>query len=132
MVDMKELRKGNMVKCLTHLPIGYHVSTFPFTKILEIKYTSVETEAGNHSYKDIGPIILTEELLIDAGANKVSDAEFVFRDGESDPLPLSIIKENDKYYFSNNNTKLSINIETVHHFQNLYYALKGKDVAIKV
>ncbi|GEM_PF-847532 len=132
MIEMRELRKGNMVKCLSHLPIGYHVSSFPYTEIYEIKDNSVETEAGTHKYKDIAPIPLTEEILVKAGGLKLRENEYLFRDGDSDPIPISLLMESGMFYLGNNESKQSVRISSVHHFQNLYYVLKGKEVFIDI
>lgn len=132
MIDMRELRKGNMVKCLSHLPIGYHVSSYPYTEIYEIKDSSIETEAGTHKYKDVAPIPLTEELLIKAGGLKLNENEYIFRDGETDIIPVNLALESGLFYLGNKDNKQSIVIASVHQFQNLYYAIKGKDVLIKL
>jgi len=130
MIDLRELRVGNMVKCLTHLPIGYYVSSFPYTKILEIKSDSVETEAGNHKYREIAPIPLTETLLLKWGGNKTENNLIIFPENQTDIIPVSIVVEEEKLYFGNLQNKYSQNIESVHQFQNLYYALKGDEIKL--
>lgn len=131
MINMQELRKGNMVKCLSHLPIGYYMPSYPHTEVLEIKDSGVETEAGSHKYKEIAPIILTEKIILESGGIKVDDT-YVFRDNETDPLPIPVRLEGDQFFLGNKNEKYSIAIDSVHHLQNLYYALKGTEIKIKL
>lgn len=132
MIEANELRKGNWVKCTAHLPIGYHSASLPFVRISEIKSLGVETDAGAHTYRDIAPIILTEELLINAGGQKTKDDLILFVDFDTDTTPLSIFKGEDGFYMGNIITKVSMSIKSVHHFQNLYYILKGKEIKIKL
>lgn len=132
MIDINELRRGNQVKCLTNLPIGFHISFYPMARILEIKENVVETETGTHKYRDIAPIPLSEEILVNNGGNKISDKEIVFRDNENDLLPIALLMEENSFYLGDQSGKRSIAIESVHQFQNIYYALKGKDIRIKI
>jgi len=129
MINMQELRKGNMVKCLSHLPIGYYMPSYPHTEILEIKDNGVETEAGTHKYKDIAPIILTEEIILKSGGIR-NENTFILKESETDPLPIPLWKDENKFYLGNSNEKYSVGIESVHHLQNLYYALKGSEIKI--
>lgn len=131
MINMQELRKGNMVKCLNHLPIGYYMPSYPHTEVLEIKDSGVETEAGQHKYKDIAPILLTEEIVVKSGGIRNENA-FIFRDSETDPLPIPIWENENKFYLGNQNEKYSIGIVSVHQLQNLYFALKGTEIKIRL
>lgn len=131
MINMQELRKGNMVKCLSHLPIGYYMPSYPHTEVLEIKDTAVETEAGTHKYREIAPIPLTEEIILKSGGIK-TDQTYIFKNNETDPLPVSILMDGGQFFLEIKNEKYSISIDSVHHLQNLYFALKGTEIKINL
>jgi len=133
MIDSRELRIGNFVKCTVHLPIGYYRPDLSATKVSEIRDSYVETDTGIHKYRDIAPLALTEDILIDSGGKKVSDNEisFVNNEGTENVENFSIIKDSDKFYLSSSDGKeLSIAIEYVHQFQNIYFDIKGKEIKL--
>ncbi len=131
MIETKELRIGNLVKCTVHLPIGYNRPVIWVADITEVKESSVETNHGNHKLRDIAPIPLTEDILVKCGGEKLSDTIFVFKDTETEHPEFHILISTDKFYLcTENGNKLSIPIESVHHFQNLYYVIRGKDVKL--
>jgi len=133
MISLKELRIGNLVKCTVHLPIGFNRPPLFTSRITEIRDAYVETDEGIHKYRDIAPIELTEDILLKSGGNKVSDNEIIFENENrsANIEDFSLIIDSGKYYLSNKHSKeLSIPIESVHQFQNIYYALKGKDINI--
>ena len=134
MIDEKELRKGNIIKCLTRLPIGFNNPVLAHAEIVELRTSTVETNEGYYRYKDIGPIPLTEEILLKSGGQKKSENEIIFADYNNLDIPdLTLIIEGEKFYLSTENGGIySVVIESVHHFQNLYYAIKKKDVTINL
>jgi len=131
MIDIKELRKGNLVRCLSHLPIGYHPSYLPITEIFEIKEGYVETSGGSHRYRDIAPVPLTEEILLEAGGVASENNTILFTEEEA-PFSLSFQKDIDKFYLLVNGERHSVGIDSVHYFQNVYFFLKGKDIDMKL
>lgn len=132
MIKSKELRKGNIIKCKVHLPIGFNQNKIYHSSILELRSDCVETNEGFYKYKDIDPMPLTEDILIRNGAEKRNDNELLFHSNDSDLPDLVLVKEEDKFYFGVEGNKYSVAIESVHHFQNLYFAIKGRDIDIEI
>lgn len=133
MVTEKELRKGNIVKCLTRLPIGFTNPVLAHAEIIELRDNTVETSEGFYKYKDIAPIPLTEEILLKSGGQKKSDSEIIFADYNTDIPDLHLVNESDVFYLSTENGGVySVPVDSVHHFQNLYYAIKKKEVLISL
>lgn len=129
MVDSKELRKGNYIKCTVHLPIGYNKPKTIYTKITEIRDGYVETDSGIHKYSEVDEIELTENILLNSGGKKISDNEIIFGDSDNDnTIIISITEDSGKFYLEENGEKYSVPIESVHHFQNIYFDLMGKEI----
>lgn len=133
MIKEEELRKGNVVKCLTRLPIGFNTPLLAHSEIVELRTNVVETNEGFYKYRDIAPIVLTEAILLKSGGQKKSDTEITFIDYDTDIPDLNLKIEGEKFYLSDEDgEKYSVPIESVHHFQNLYYALKKKEINIQL
>lgn len=133
MIDPKELRIGNLVRFIAHLPIGYNRPTLYFSEVIEIRSGNVETTVSVDKYKDVAPIDLTEDILVSSGGIRISDTEISFKDND-EQLPELLIKlDSDKYYiYLNNQCKFNNPVLFVHHFQNLYYSLMGKDIKMVI
>jgi len=131
MIDSKELRIGNFVRRLVHLPIGYHTPTLPFTEITEVKSSFAETSTGTDKYSEIAPIALSMDILSRSGGTKHSENCIIF-DSENPDIPnIYLLKESEKFYLTNEKKeKCSVPIEYLHHFQNLYFDLTGKEIKI--
>lgn len=113
-------------------PIGYNRPSIIVARISEINENSVEINKGIYRYRDIAPIFLTENILINSGGNKVSDKEISFKDKNKIPTSedFSVVIDSDKFYLNSKDYKdLSVNIESVLQFQNIYYDLKGKEIS---
>lgn len=134
MIDSKELRKGNYIKCTVHLPVGYTKPKTFYTRITEIRENYVETESGIHKYSEINEIRLTEKILLDSGGKKISDSEIIFGDksNNSNAPIISITMDSNEFYLDENGEKFSVPIRNVHRFQNIYFDLTGKEVNIVV
>ncbi|WP_029905867.1 hypothetical protein [Prevotella sp. 10(H)] len=131
MIDGRELRKGNIVRRLVHLPIGYNRPMLPFTEITEVKSGYVETTFGTDKYSEIAPIQLSKDILLRSGGKRISDKEILFSENKADTPNFYILMDSDKFYFSKENgEKLSIAIASLHQFQNLYYDITGNEVKI--
>lgn len=131
MIDGRELRKGNVVRRLVHLPIGYNRPMLPFTEITEVKSGFVETTFGTDKYSEIAPIQLSTDILFRSGGKKVSENKIMFGEDNPDIPNLYILMDSDKFYFvSENGDKLSIPLSSLHQFQNLYFDITGKEVKI--
>jgi len=103
------------------------------TDITEIRQGSLETNHGTHKLKDVAPIPLTADILLKNGAEKVDDSLLIFKETETERPAFYILISDEKYYLSTEDKKkITIPIESVHQFQNLYYAVRSKDVNIKL
>ncbi|MDR2948052.1 MAG: hypothetical protein LBV71_02475 [Prevotella sp.] len=131
MMDSKELRKGNVVRRLVHLPIGYHTPTLPYTEITEVRSAYVETSMGTDKYNEIAPIPLSTDILSRSGGTKHSDSCIIFDTDNTDIPHIYLLHEADKFYLSSESKgKCSMPIEFLHHFQNLYFDLTGKELKV--
>lgn len=122
-MEAKELRIGNLI---TRNDLG--TSEPRIETILELRKDKVFTSGPVTAicdYEDLNPIPLTEEWLINLGYE--ADCEFSenpmhFRkDGYLIWKPASIFYD-DLY---------RIELKYVHQLQNLYFALKGKELTLK-
>jgi len=133
MIEAKEIRIGNLVKYLVHLPVGYNHPSMSVTEIIEVREDMVQTTNGYHKYREIGPITLTEEILIKSGGIKTSDNFITFTDTDTITPEVVIFIEDEHFYLSNNDgEKYSVPLQSVHQFQNLFFTLLGKEVKIKI
>lgn len=133
MVNSKELRIGNLVKGLVHLPVGYNHPSLLVTEVVEIREDSVQTTDGYHKYREIGQIELTEEILLKSGGIKTSDNNITFTDTDTSTPEVVIIMEEGRFFLGNNNgDKYSVSIETVHQFQNLFFTLQGREIRMSI
>ncbi|MDR2956389.1 MAG: hypothetical protein LBV43_15055 [Prevotella sp.] len=133
MIDPKELRVGNFVKCITHLPIGYFHPTLLYSEVMEIRGESIETTVSTHKYKEIAPIELTKDILLNSGGFSLSDNEITFSENDLRTPILYILLNNGEFYLSiNNQCRINNPITSVHHFQNIYYDIMGKEIEIKI
>lgn len=134
MIDNRELRIGNLVRRLVHLPIGYHTPTLPYTEVLEIRGAYAETGMGSDKYDEIAPISLSMDILSRSGGEKHSENCIVFRTENPEGLeipPVYLLREDDKFYLSNEKKeKCSVAIEFLHHFQNLYFGITGTELKV--
>lgn len=131
MIDSRELREGNIVRRLVHLPIGYYIPTQPFAEIKEIKSSYVETSMGTDKYSEIGPITLSMDILSRSGGTKHSEKCMIFDTDNPDMPHIYLLYEADKFYLSNEaKDKCSMPIDSLHHFQNLYFDLTGRELKV--
>ncbi|MDU1892261.1 MAG: hypothetical protein E6767_16375 [Dysgonomonas sp.] len=130
-MDGRELRKGNIVRRLVHLPIGYHTPTLPFAEITEVREEYVETSMGTDKYSEIAPIPLSMDILSRSGGTKHSEKCIIFNTEIASLPHLYVIQDSNEFYLSNSNEeKYSIPIEYLHHFQNIYFDLTGTELRI--
>lgn len=130
-MDSKDLRKGNIVRRLVHLPIGYYTPTLPYAEITEIKGSLVETTMGTDKYDEIAPIDLSMDILSRSGGTKHSESCIIFDTDNPDLPHIYLLLEADKFYLSNESKeKYSMPIEFLHHFQNLYFDLTGNELKV--
>lgn len=131
MIDSRELRKGNIVRRLVHLPIGYHTPTLPYTEVVEIRDNYVETRMGTDKYNEIDPVTLSMDILSRSGGKKHSDNCVIFDPDSADMPHIYLMREGDKFFLSNEKSeKCSMPIESLHHFQNLYFDVTGRELKV--
>lgn len=129
MIDPRELRIGNIVKCVSHLPIGFNAPGLAFSQIKEVREDQLETNEGFYKYRDISPLPLTEEILINSGGIKNEHSLIKFT-GITD---IFILNDFGQFYLASpTGEKRSVEIDSVHHFQNLHYSLTGQDIRIRI
>jgi len=133
MIKASELRKGNLVKCVRHLPIGFHTPALSYAEITEIRDDGVETDEGVHKYRNIGPIKLTEDILVKSGGIKKDTNLLIFDKIGINSLELTFIEDYGIFYLvDEKQTKISAAVEYIHHFQNLYFFLTRSEVRIVI
>ncbi len=133
MIRPRELRIGNLVKCVRHLPIGFHVPALSYSEIIEIREDSIELNEGVYKYRNVSSLKLTEDILLKSGGTKGENNQITFETHRSHYPIFTIIGEGDFYYLSDgNNNKIGVHFDSVHHFQNLYYILVGVDIKMRL
>lgn len=133
MLKSKELRVGNLVKCAKHLPIGFHAPKLVYAEVVEVREASVETNEGVYKYRNLGPLKLTEEILLKTGGVKNEDNEYTIKTHHIHYPNITLIEENGFFYLSDGNkNKLGMAFDSVHHLQNLYFILTNSDLPIRV
>lgn len=133
MISGKDLRIGNMVRCTHHLPIGFRVPLMIHSNVTEIRESMVGTGEGFYKLSDIVPIPLTVDLLLKVGAKSITETEYIIsKVTEKDP-DVYILKEMNSFYLSTvQGGKYSMGVDYLHQFQNLYYALTGRDLNVSI
>lgn len=132
MINNRELRVGNLVKCLAHTPVGYYKPTILFIQITGLKGDSIETDTGSYKYREIDEIVLTETILIKSGAKREKD-RFMFGDENTDKLCVVIVQKSGKFYLGGKGNNIySVSIDSVHHLQNLYFDLRHEELDVEI
>lgn len=129
-IDPKELRIGNYLKC------GEEVGV---VKMIAERGFQVDSKngvtLGNSLWSDFSHIPLTEEILIKAGfENGRVEGLFSLWVEKTEPNNIAYRKFNlqlndGRFYF---NIRPGLEINYLHHLQNLYFALTGKELEIKL
>lgn len=133
MIRPRDLRIGNLVKCVRHLPIGFHAPTLLYSEIVELREDAIELSEGVYKYRNISPLKLTEDILLKSGATKGENNLITFETHKSHYPQLHLVEESGFYYLSDGSgNKMGVHFDSVHHFQNLYYILVGSDISIKM
>lgn len=133
MINPKELRIGNLVYW------KYVISEISVIGNQAVRFnTDAKTESCVFEPKEIHPIPLTHELLLKIGADYDDHRPFdEFYDFESYYFECSKLT-NVAIHYSHNNKKFYYPkyeiapIEYLHQLQNLYFALTGEELEIKL
>lgn len=122
-----------MVRCTHHLPIGFVKPALLTSSVVELREGTLETSEGVFKYRDVGPILLTDEIMEKCGAKKITEDEVVIFKNETEEQGMHFLIENTKYYYiDSQRNKLSTMIEYVHHLQNLFFFMMGKELDVKL
>ncbi|MCZ2084806.1 MAG: hypothetical protein LC112_11090 [Flavobacteriales bacterium] len=125
MIKANELRIGNLV---SRLDLGDH--SLRVESVLELRKDKVLT-TGPISviclYSETKPIPLTEEWLFKFGfENKILSSEFSMND-----FPF-IIYNNEIWTDRDNDDDVICKVDFVHELQNFYFAVKRKELELKL
>lgn len=133
MMNSRELRIGNIIRCTHHLPIGFRVPLMIHTSVTEIREGMVGTTEGFYKFSDIAPISLTADIVTKIGAKSISETEYVLSKSIENEPDIYLLKEMNEFYLSTDKGgKCSIAVKNLHQLQNLCYALTGKDLNISI
>lgn len=133
MIDKREIRIGNTIRCMHHLPVGYTAPHLIHVDIIEIREYTIETNNGFYKYDDIGPVPLTEEILLKSGVKKITDTGYIYSKSDENSVDIYLIKEMNSFFLSTEKGgKYSIAIENLHQLQNLIFASTGKELIINL
>ena len=126
-----ELRLGNYLQLDGE---NYHVSEIQNSlQCVEIKRKNLENPKINDYEEcdldcdDLLPIPLTEEILLKCGFRKSKSGTYLFDKFSFDLSDFEFGVESDYYYLT-----VAENIKSLHQLQNLYFALTGQDLEIKL
>jgi len=133
MINGKELRIGNMVRCTHHLPIGFKVPLLIHSNVTEIRESMVGTGEGFYKFSDIAPIPLTVDVLLKVGAKAISDTEYIISKVDEKEPDVYLLKEMNTFHLSTAEGGIhSVSIDYLHQLQNLYYVLTGRDLNLNI
>jgi hypothetical protein len=118
-IKPNDLRYGNKLLFLGEEVTFEYITNVRDENVFWIKLKENRIEHKSFHFK---PIPLTEEWLLRFGG-KENGFEWQFKIGE---FTVCFEKRNDKFYYTGGEgVQMSRNIEFVHDFQNLVYALEG-------
>lgn len=115
-MEIKELRIGNWV-INNYLKPDYETNKDP----IGWNYYKIECGGDIEDYEDYEPIPLTEEILLKCGFEKLGLIKY-----ELNGVVLNI--KWSSYFIHRFDTE----IKHLHQLQNLYFALKGEELKIKL
>jgi hypothetical protein len=134
MIEAKDLRIGNTVYAKHHNNDSPNPNKFnlPVQIGQILKYEIITLSGERIGLKYLEPIPLTEEWLVKMGFGQHKtneDGEYIYT---LQTGLCQFIKKNGYMYIKQNCSEVGLNnIDTVHRFQNLYFALTGEELTIK-
>jgi hypothetical protein len=109
---VKYSEDGTIFKVVTISPTGLTVESEKETEWIEIW--------------QFEPVILSEDWLVKCGANKKAELKYIHGEFTLNYLPSY------KYWYVTRYGEYCSKVEYVHEWQNLYFALTGKELEIKL
>ncbi len=144
MVDVKELRIGNIVECYSSLHKKH--KSFEVNQILVDSIELIDTDESFEILCDrLDGIPLTEELLLKCGFNKSDDYVYEYKDNSdllfdapndwnnTDDYPVGISSIEPGYpamYIPHG--EIIIRCLYLHELQNKFFAITGKELEVKL
>jgi hypothetical protein len=116
-MQANELRIGNWVE----QPTGVGEVDVIYPDAIKLKSRSM-----GYSPNQTNPVILTEDWLVKYGAVKKAELKYIHGEFTLNYLPSY------KYWYVTRYGEYCSKVEYVHEWQNLYFALTGKELEIKL
>ena len=129
MIDIRELRCGNIVRCSVSNDAGKYRVLSLNGYLNEIQLDGVR-QGEWHKENKVLPLVLTEELLIELGFIEANDdiyGGWLFKFSLRDYIRIR--KDNQKFYY-NSPFSEHVYIKSVHQLQNLIFALTGRELIL--
>lgn len=133
-MKIEELRIGNYVKDTKNGIPMYVTGIFAYGTVY-LDFDSNEGDLWEYDIKDLVGIKLDEEILLKCGFEK----KFATDPQEPNPLIVYYIEcfeilkfEDESKFFHSEGRGIHIYITFIHQLQNLYFALTGKELTIKL
>lgn len=144
-MDVKELRIGNCIAIQIgpeNIPVGvWAINKSPNSEYMIVIRDCLERGWFTASVTEFTPIELTEDIFIKAGFKRVKvKGGYNTSDGFEDDNLTFYLEENGWVYCisfedgdrMNRMQELSIPIKYIHQLQNMYFALIGEELRIKL
>lgn len=124
MIDTKDLRLGNYVLERN----GYLMKVVAiFDDVAYLDFEGNEADVWEEQMEDIQPLPLSDELLKDLGFVKLMNDRFLLY-----PIELEKIGEDFVLLLPKNETVIGTKVVGLHHLQNFYYNITGKELEVNL
>ena len=130
-MEANELRIGNFVQYIQGNKIITTTVSCLCETFAELKhYNDDVIHSSSIDYCMIVPTPLTEEWILKFGFSLMPESEYTFNTYEKEGFQLWNKKGDfsENLYLSNRD---SIEVKSIHQLQNLFFALKGKELTLK-
>ena len=124
MIDTKDLRLGNYVLERN----GYLMKVVAiFDDVAYLDFEGNEADVWEEQMEEIKPLPLSDELLKDLGFVKLMNDRFLLY-----PIELEKIGEDFVLLLPKNETVIGTKVVGLHHLQNFYYIITGKELEVNL